>query len=152
VHIPKIRDRLEKASGYLNAWLYDGYALKRYLCCKEVAMKQFNTEGVCRPDYHYMVKTDKNLAEIKSLIDRNKYIVINRPRQFGKTTTLNLLKKVLEPQYAYIKISIEDFTESEFTEVGFCEALNLILSDYFKHDASGLSEEAKMLSSQRMKR
>jgi energy-coupling factor transporter ATP-binding protein EcfA2 len=116
---------------------------KRSLRIKEEAMKHFNTEGVCRPDCNYMVKTDDILGEIKSLIDSNNYIILNRPRQFGKTTTLALLQKVLEPQYAYINISIEDFTESDFTERGFSKALHLIISDYFNDSAPGLSEEAK---------
>jgi hypothetical protein len=45
----------------------------------EVALKEFNTEGVCDPDIHYMVNTDDKLMGIKALIDRNKYFVINRP-------------------------------------------------------------------------
>ncbi|MDR1642745.1 MAG: AAA family ATPase [Clostridiales bacterium] len=106
-------------------------------------MKHFNTEGVCRPDCHYMVKTDDNLAKIKSLIDRNKYIVLNRPRQFGKSTTLDLLQKVLEPQYAYVKTSLERFPESAFTEDNFCEAIKDLFIDYFEREETGLSEEAK---------
>jgi hypothetical protein len=54
----------------------------------EVFMKVFNTAGVCDPEIHYMVNTDDKLFEIKALVDRNQYFVINRPRQFGKTTTL----------------------------------------------------------------
>ena len=42
-------------------------------------MKYFNTEGVCRPEEHYMVKSDDRLKQIKeSLVDKKKYFVINR--------------------------------------------------------------------------
>ena len=54
--------------------------------------KYFNTEGSCKPEEHYMVKLDDRLARIKKLlVDRKKYFVINRGRQYGKTTTLRTL-------------------------------------------------------------
>jgi len=52
-------------------------------------VKYFNTTGLCFPRKHYMVNIDNKLREIKKLIDRENYFVINRPRQYGKTTTLN---------------------------------------------------------------
>ena len=59
-------------------------------------MRYFNTEGLCKPDEHYMVRLDDRLACIKNtLVDRKKYFVINRGRQYGKTTTLKALAKYL---------------------------------------------------------
>lgn len=58
--------------------------------------KEFNTTGVCIPDMHYMVKIDKKLNNILNLIEKRKYFTINRPRQFGKTTTLNELENKLK--------------------------------------------------------
>ena len=56
--------------------------------------KYFNTEGSCKPEEHYMVKLDDRLARIKKLlVDRKKYFVINRGRQYGKTTTLQALER-----------------------------------------------------------
>ena len=52
--------------------------------------RKFNVNGVCYPDEHYMVNIDSKLAEIKELVDEKQYFVINRARQYGKTTTLNL--------------------------------------------------------------
>jgi hypothetical protein len=47
--------------------------------------RYFNTEGVCIPQLHYMVRLDDRLKEIKRLfVDRGKYFVINRGRQYGK--------------------------------------------------------------------
>lgn len=57
-------------------------------------MRYFNTEGVCRPDEHYMVRLDDRLRKIKRLyVDRRKYFVINRGRQYGKTKTLRALEE-----------------------------------------------------------
>ena len=58
--------------------------------------RYFNTEGLCKPDKHYMVRLDERLTQIKQqYIDRGKYFVINRGRQYGKTTTLRALKEYL---------------------------------------------------------
>ena len=48
--------------------------------------RYFNTEGQCEPEIHYMVRLDDRLDKIKRLfIDRGKYFIINRGRQYGKT-------------------------------------------------------------------
>ena len=57
--------------------------------------KTFNVNGICYPNEHYMVNIDSKLAQIKQLVDEKKYFVINRARQYGKTTTLNMLVKYL---------------------------------------------------------
>ena len=54
--------------------------------------RYFNTEGRCKPDKHYMVPLGGRLKAIKEqYVDREKYFVINRGRQYGKTTTLMAL-------------------------------------------------------------
>ena len=56
--------------------------------------RYFNTEGLCIPEEHYMVRLDDRLEKIKRLyVKRGKYFVINRGRQYGKTTTLRALKE-----------------------------------------------------------
>lgn len=51
--------------------------------------KYFNTEGLCNPRYHYMVPLDDRLYKIRQrYVERGSYFVINRGRQYGKTTTL----------------------------------------------------------------
>ena len=58
--------------------------------------RYFNTEGLCRPEEHYMVRLDDRMAQIKrKLVDRKKYFVINKGRQYGKTTTLRALAAYL---------------------------------------------------------
>ena len=58
--------------------------------------RYFNTEGRCRPDMHYMVRIDERLKRIRQrFVDQGKYFVINRGRQYGKTTTLMALAEAL---------------------------------------------------------
>ena len=54
-------------------------------------MKEFNTTAVCIPSKHYMVDLSERVKEIKRLVDDGKYFIINRARQYGKTTTITLL-------------------------------------------------------------
>ena len=43
--------------------------------------RYFNTEGLCIPEEHYMVRLDDRLEKIKRLyVKRGKYFVINRGR------------------------------------------------------------------------
>ena len=72
--------------------------------------KEFNDTGLCVPDLHYMVGTSKKIHRIIQLIDKGRYFTINRPRQFGKTTTISLLHAHLNrnDRYIALNISFED--------------------------------------------
>ena len=59
-------------------------------------MKRFNTTGLCNPKKHYMVDISDKLEKIKVLIENEEYFVINRPRQYGKTTILTALENSLK--------------------------------------------------------
>lgn len=54
-------------------------------------MKYFNVTGLCIPEKHYMVDISSKIKKILEMVDRGDYFTINRPRQFGKTTTFNEL-------------------------------------------------------------
>ncbi len=69
--------------------------------------KHFNTTGTCYSDEHYMVDIHRQLEQIKEMIDQGNYFCINRARQYGKTTTLSLLKNFLEDEYTIFSISFE---------------------------------------------
>lgn len=92
--------------------------LKVYYLHYEVKLveKYFNTTGLCIPSKHYMVNIDNKLKSIKKLIDRESYFVINRPRQYGKTTTLNMLKKQLSSEYLVISMSFEGIGDIPFKD------------------------------------
>ena len=68
--------------------------------------KRFNTTGTCNPNLHYMMNNSKKLEEIMELVHRGNYFTINRPRQFGKTTMLFLIKKELEQREDYLPIQL----------------------------------------------
>jgi Cdc6-like AAA superfamily ATPase len=71
--------------------------------------KEFNDTGLCIPNRHYMVDNSDKLKQIIALVEKGKYFTINRPRQFGKTTTLSLLAKQLNQRddCMALKISFE---------------------------------------------
>lgn len=83
--------------------------------------RYFNVEGACYPEEHYMVDITERLEKIKVLVDKKKYFIINRGRQYGKTTTLEALAVYLQQEYIVIHLdfqflSCEDFS-NEFTFV-----------------------------------
>ncbi|MBP2033791.1 hypothetical protein J2Z42_002498 [Clostridium algifaecis] len=110
--------------------------------------KEFNVTGTCIPEMHYMVDISNKLDKVFRLVEKGKYFVINKPRQYGKTTTLFLLNKKLkkDENYLPIKISFEGIGDSVFeNEESFSKAFlqivgrNLLLND--KNLASFLEEQ-----------
>ena len=82
-------------------------------------MKEFNTTGLCNPNKHYMVDISNNLENIKKLVEKEKYFIINRPRQYGKSTLLFALKKELSKRYVVISISFEGIGDESFKNAEF---------------------------------
>ena len=88
--------------------------------------KEFNDTGLCIPEKHYMADVSGKIQAIFKLVEQGRYFVINRPRQYGKTTTLYLLERELQtkPNYFPIFISFKSFgAESYQSEGAFVEAL-----------------------------
>lgn len=105
--------------------------------------KRFNTTGVCIPKKHYMVDISNKIDEIEKLVDEEFYFVINRPRQFGKTTTLNELYKRLNSKYSVIRMDFELIGEDFAREERFCETFISYVAKFIKKDirkASTLTE------------
>ena len=80
-------------------------------------MKRFNYTGTCIPERHYMADTSKKIEKIIKMIDYGDYFTINRPRQYGKTTTIALLEKRLKEKYILISISFEKLGEESFENI-----------------------------------
>ncbi|OFY67390.1 MAG: AAA family ATPase [Bacteroidetes bacterium RIFCSPLOWO2_02_FULL_36_8] len=78
--------------------------------------REFNITGTCIPEKHYMVDISGKLKEIMVLIEKGNYFTINRPRQYGKTTTQFFLEKILEKREDYLiaRISFEGVGDSVF--------------------------------------
>ena len=68
--------------------------------------KEFNITGICYPEFHYMMDNSSKLQDVFELIERGKYFTINRPRQYGKTTTLFMLTEKLKKKGEYLPIKM----------------------------------------------
>lgn len=91
--------------------------------------RSFNITEACNPQEHYMVNLDSRLAEIKKMVDAGKYFVINRGRQYGKTTTLKALEQYLSEQYIVIRMDFQfldasDFENAKIFVKAFCRELH----------------------------
>lgn len=105
--------------------------------------KRFNTTGVCIPKKHYMVDISKKIDQIEKLVKEEFYFVINRPRQFGKTTTLNELYKRLNNKYCVIRMDFELMGEDFASEERFCRTFVEYMSRFIGKEldkASTLTE------------
>lgn len=78
--------------------------------------RRFNTTGVCYADEHYMVDLAERLAKMKEMVDEGKYFVINRARQFGKTTTLRALASYLCEEYVVVLLDFQKIGSSSFAD------------------------------------
>jgi len=93
-------------------------------------LKKFNTTGVCIPDKHYMADTSSKIDKIAEMVEEGNYFTINRPRQYGKTTTLFLLEKWLNRNYIIISISFEGIDETVYSSSKlFVKELILMIID-----------------------
>lgn len=101
--------------------------------------KKFNTTGLCVEDKHYMVNIDEKIKSIIKLIQRDFYFVINRPRQYGKTTTLNRLEKILKTRYQVISMDFEGLGNVFQSEGSFCSYFISQINQELKLDLSLIS-------------
>jgi len=106
--------------------------------------KRFNSTGVCVSRKHYMVDISDKLEQIKKLIDNEFYFTINRPRQYGKTTTLNEINIAFKDIYLVINMSFEGIGDIVFEdEKSFCNKfLKLMVKELVFVD----KEESKRLA------
>ncbi|KPA16041.1 AAA-ATPase [Candidatus Magnetomorum sp. HK-1] len=108
----------------------------------EFIKKKFNYTGSCVPEKHYMVDISHKLAQIIEMIDEGEYFTINRPRQYGKTTTLDMLERKLpEKGYMPVLMSFEGVGDLMFKdEKRFCKDFLEILSDNISYTNEQLAE------------
>ena len=107
-------------------------------------MKVFNTTAVCIPEKHYMVDLSERVKEIKKLVDAGKYFTINRARQYGKTTTIDALYRILRDQYIVISLDFQDIEDGSFINGGeFSKAFARILLDASEFDDLAMSENIR---------
>ena len=93
-------------------------------------MKRFNTTAVCIPSKHYMVDLSDRVKAIKELVDDGKYFTITRPRQYGKTTTLSALKRVLSEEYVVLFLDFQRIDSDVFeNEATFSQGIARMIMD-----------------------
>ncbi|MCC5943904.1 MAG: ATP-binding protein, partial [Bernardetiaceae bacterium] len=78
-----------------------------YSKLQEMMRKEFNITGTCHADEHYMMDDSRRFAGIIDFVERGKYFVINRPRQYGKTTMLFALMRELDKREDYLPIKMD---------------------------------------------
>jgi hypothetical protein len=111
--------------------------------------RYFNITGACNPQEHYMVNLDSRLAEIKKMVDAGKYFVINRGRQYGKTTILNALENYLKQDYIVISLDFQlQMSDKKFQDecsfsVAFADAFLEILE--FSEDETLFNQAKEIL-------
>jgi AAA-like domain len=100
--------------------------------------KKFNITGKCHVNKHYMADTSQKLAQTLAMIASGDYFIINRPRQYGKTTLLYAVADSLHraDEYLVCNISFEGVGELVFQEeTSFCNAFIHLLATYAEiHD------------------
>ncbi len=93
--------------------------------------KKFNITGNCIAEQHYMADVSKKLEKVYGMVESGDYFIINRPRQYGKTTTLFSIadKYIKTNDYAVFSISFEGIGDKVFeTESDFCSTFVKILA------------------------
>lgn len=98
----------------------------------DLKCRVFNTTGSCNKEKHYMVNINTKLKEIIRLVQRENYFVINRPRQYGKTTTLSELEKILKSRYKVIKLDFEGMGDIFESEKEFCNYFSKTINRIMK--------------------
>ena len=81
-----------------------------------IKMRRFNITGLCVKSKHYMADTSDKIVQIIKLIEDEHYFTINRPRQYGKTTTLNLLLNHLSEEYLVLSLSFEGVSKQSYAD------------------------------------
>jgi len=86
-------------------------------------MKHFNVTGLCLPGRDYMCDISNKVSQIAAMVERGNYFTINRARQYGKTTVIRQLEKVLlKKGYKVARISFEGIGDTPFeNEENFCQ-------------------------------
>ena len=109
-------------------------------------MKRFNTTAVCIPSKHYMVDISDKVEQIKKLVDDGKYFTINRARQYGKTTTLAALKKILCNYYTVISLDFQSIDADVFKNGStFAQGFSRLILDL--HEFEGVPVPGNTLES-----
>ena len=96
-------------------------------------VKKFNDVGLCFPEDHFMGDITEKVNTTYKMVEDGAYFIINRPRQYGKTTMLNTISNALmaSGDYVVFNISFEGVGDLIFQEEQrFSQGFVRILSDF----------------------
>lgn len=79
-------------------------------------MRKFNVCAACMPEKHYMVDLTSRCRQIREMIDNGDYFCINRGRQYGKTTLIKALERMLADAYTVFSLSFETLGDEQFLD------------------------------------
>lgn len=107
--------------------------------------RYFNVDGICYPDEHYMIDVRSRIMKMSTLVETGKYFVINRARQYGKTTLLGMLVQELKEKYSVFAISFEGIGDAAYAdESTFCRRIcGLLYDTIFFEEVYGIPDEIK---------
>ncbi len=107
--------------------------------------RRFNTTGCCSPKRHYMVRLDGRLKKIKEdYVDEGSYFIINRGRQYGKTTTLRALEEYLKEDYLVLSLDFQEIGTEDFADASvFVRAFGRAVMEAFA--IMGISDKEEFL-------
>ncbi|GAB4406547.1 MAG: AAA family ATPase [Bacteroidia bacterium] len=94
--------------------------------------KKFNITGTCLPDQHYMMDRSAKLAGVMAMVEAGEYFTINRPQQYGKTTTLLAIYEQLQarPDYLPVEMNLQGIDEQwHVSDSAFAQMFARLLGD-----------------------
>ncbi len=98
--------------------------------------KRFNVTGTCYPFKHYMADISDKYVKTFEMMEIGEYFIINRPRQYGKTTMLQTITDTLShsDEYVVFYISFEGIGDIIFdNEDVFSKGFVEVLATYAKY-------------------
>ncbi|NJL14748.1 MAG: AAA family ATPase [Microscillaceae bacterium] len=104
--------------------------------------KRFNITGSCNANEHYMMDDRRRFAGILQMVELGDYFVINRPRQFGKTTMLFALLTTLREDERFLPVFMSFQGTGLAPHQSDTGMINLFLDLFIK----GLRIQDKLLS------
>ena len=89
-----------------------------------------------------MVDLSDKIHEIKKMVDAGQYFTINRVRQYGKTTTLQMLEKFLVNNYQVISLDFQMLSHADFkTELDFVAAFSREVLDVVRNISVSIQDK-----------
>lgn len=109
--------------------------------------KIFNVTGPCIPEKHYMADMAERIRQIRKMVDGGAYFTINRARQYGKTTMMATLDKILDRDYLVIRLDFQSLGSASFQDENtFSLAfMELFLGEMERHHAGAMPDMASLM-------